>query len=71
MKRIGILFTLIVLSLNLLAPLSEAKRTKKKSTGKKSAIPCPQTLNDISDCLDTGCGPSLDLNLNKQKNSLA
>lgn len=25
-------------------------------------------LNDISDCLDTGCGPALDPNLNKQKN---
>jgi len=25
-------------------------------------------LNYIGDCLDTGCGPSLDLNLNRQKN---
>jgi len=55
----------------LLAPISEATRTEKKKTtsaGKKVAIPCPDTLNDINDCLDTGCGPSLDPNLNKQKN---
>lgn len=68
MKRIGILLALIVLSLSLLAPLSEAKRAKKKSTGKKIAITCPGTLNDIGDCPNTGCGPSLDPNLNKQKN---
>jgi len=68
MKRIGILLTLLVLSISLLTPLSEGKTRKKKSTGKKSAIPCPTTLNDINDCLDTGCGPSLDPNLNKQKN---
>src|SRR5689334_5215561 len=68
MKRIGILLTLIVLSVSLLAPLSEGQTRKKKSTGKKSAIPCPTALNDIGDCPDTGCGPSLDPNLNKQKN---
>ena len=68
MKRIGILLTLLVLSISLLTPLSEGKTRKKKSTGKKSAIPCPTALNDIGDCPDTGCGPSLDPNLNKQKN---
>ena len=68
MKRIGILLTLLVLSVSLLTPLSEGQTRNKKSTGKKSAIPCPATLNDINDCLDTGCGPSLDPNLNKQKN---
>lgn len=68
MKRIGILLTLIVLTISLFAPLSESKTRKKKSTGKKSAVPCPTALNDINDCLDTGCGPSLDPNLNKQKN---
>jgi hypothetical protein len=71
MKRIGILFVLfalVILSLTVVAPISEAQRTKKKSTGKKTAIPCPSTLGDINDCPDTGCGPSLDPNLNKQKN---
>jgi hypothetical protein len=34
----------------------------------KIAIDCPSTLNSIQDCPDTGCGPSLDPNLNKQKN---
>jgi hypothetical protein len=34
----------------------------------KIAVPCPETLNDITDCPDTGCGPSLDPNLNRQKN---
>ena len=34
----------------------------------KRAIPCPRTLNDITDCPDTGCGPSLDPYLNRQKN---
>ena len=68
MKRIVILLALLVLSAVLLAPLSEAQRSKKKSTGKKSSVPCPGTLNDIGDCPDTGCGPALDPNLNKQKN---
>lgn len=68
MKRIGILFSLIVVSLTIVAPLSQAQRTRKKSTGKKTAIPCPSTLGDINDCPDTGCGPALDPNLNTQKN---
>ena len=69
MKRIGILFTVILISLSLFAPLAEAKRKRRSTaTGKKIAIPCPTTLNAIGDCLDTGCGPALDPNLNKQKN---
>ena len=68
MKRIGILLTFIVLSISLFAPLSASKTRKKKATAKKSEVPCPTALNDINDCLETGCGPSLDPNLNKQKN---
>jgi hypothetical protein len=34
----------------------------------KIFVPCPSTLNSISDCPDTGCGSSLDPNLNKRKN---
>lgn len=71
MKRTAVVFTLLFLVIGALAPISEATRTKKKkatSAGQKVAIPCPETLNDIGDCLDTGCGPSLDPNLNKRKN---
>jgi len=56
MKRAAIAFTLLFLVIGLLAPTSEATRAKKKKTtsaGKKVAIPCPETLNDIGDCLDT------------------
>jgi hypothetical protein len=71
MKRTLIAFTLLFLVVGLLAPISEATRSKKKkstSAAKKVAIPCPDTLNNIEDCLDTGCGPSLDPNLNRRKN---
>lgn len=34
----------------------------------KIAVPCPSPLNDITDCPDTGCGPSLDPHLNRAKN---
>jgi len=70
MKRAAIAVTLLLLVVSLLAPISEATRAKKKkatSAGKKVAIPCPDPLGDINDCLDTGCGPSLDPNLKKQK----
>jgi hypothetical protein len=33
----------------------------------KITVPCPDTLNDINDCPDTGCG-SVDPHLNHQKN---
>src|SRR6266849_4792927 len=42
-------------------------RTTSAGTG-KIAVTCPSTLNSIQDCPDTGCGGSLDPNLNKQKN---
>lgn len=38
------------------------------SVAQKSKVPCPSRLRNILDCPDTGCGPSLDPNLNKQKN---
>ena len=44
------------------------RRVSTAAAGKKLSIKCPATLNSISDCPDTGCGPSLDPNLNKQKN---
>lgn len=38
------------------------------SYAQKIAVPCPSPLNDITDCPDTGCGPSLDPHLNRRKN---
>ena len=52
------LLLFIVLSLTV---LTTAGQGKKK-------ISCPTTLNSITDCPDTGCGSSVDPNLNKQKN---
>lgn len=47
------------------------KRGRKGGDG-KVAITCPPAVlapdGSIADCLDTGCGGSLDPNLNKQKN---
>jgi hypothetical protein len=50
------------------------KASKKASTkgGGKVAVKCPAAVlasdGSIADCPNTGCGPSLDPNLNKQKN---
>lgn len=38
------------------------------SVAQKIKVPCPTRLKSIQDCPDTGCGPSLDPNLNLQKN---
>lgn len=49
-------------------------RTRKRRSPSTSAssgkipVPCPTSLSKLQDCPDTGCGPSLDPNLNKQKN---
>lgn len=49
-----------------------AKKTGKKDAGSKTAIECPAAVTapdgSIVDCPLTGCGGSLDPNLNKQKN---
>ena len=58
------------------APQNASKKARKKSGkkaggGKKVAVTCPAAITaggSITDCPDTGCGPSLDPNLNKQKN---
>ena len=68
MKRLVMLLTLLLL-LVLFTPLTQAQRRRRPPAGSgKVAIPCPQSLNEIGDCPDTGCGPSLDPNLNRQKN---
>ena len=56
MKRLLLLVTLLVFA-------------SVSSTGyaQKVKIPCPTTLNDITDCPDTGCG-TVDPHLNRQKN---
>jgi hypothetical protein len=54
------------------AKKSAKKTTKKKAGGGKVAIKCPAAITEsggsIADCPNTGCGPSLDPELNKQKN---
>src|SRR5438067_6985214 len=75
MKRILALSILCILALSSFSAVSDAQRRRGRgrraapaaTTGKVS-VPCPATLNDITDCPDTGCGPSLDPNLNKRKN---
>jgi hypothetical protein len=67
MKRRLIPLLLLALAF---AAIGDAKPRKKKASvpSKKIAVPCPQNLNSITDCPDTGCGGSLDPNLNRQKN---
>lgn len=74
MKRTTILFLLCAAALGVVISSSKAQRNTQQAhatpptpTGKIS-VPCPDPLNDITDCPDTGCGPSLDPFLNKQKN---
>jgi len=53
------------------AKKSAKKTTATKKSGGKVAVKCPAAITaggTIVDCPDTGCGPSLDPNLNKQKN---
>jgi hypothetical protein len=72
MKRILIVTLFFIFTLGSFNSISDAQRRRGRTrapqaTGKIS-IPCPPALNDITDCPDTGCGPSLDPNLNKRKN---
>src|SRR5882672_737266 len=67
MKRRLVTLLIVVLAF---AAFGDAKPRKKKASAPsgKSAVKCPANMNDITDCPDTGCGPSLDPNLNKVKN---
>jgi hypothetical protein len=69
----------IILGVTIEARGSGAQQTKKSAQkkgtnagGGKVAIKCPAAVTapdgSIADCLNTGCGGSLDPNLNKQKN---
>lgn len=76
MRRIAaLLFLLCVITLTLLISGSKAQQDAARAHAKpvpaqdgKIAIPCPAQLDDITDCPDTGCGPSVDPHLNRQKN---
>src|SRR5713101_1981586 len=70
MKRyLTITLLLVVLAFS---AIGDAKPRKKQPNAAapsgKIKVPCPATLSSITDCPDTGCGGSLDPNLNKQKN---
>lgn len=68
-KSLVIAFVASVLAISAFIPISDAqrRRTRASSAG-KIAVPCPSPLTKIEDCPETGCGPSLDPHLNRQKN---
>src|SRR5712692_2564282 len=76
MKRSLMVFLLVVFVFSSISvaqnrhrPRRARARARVAAAGPgKIAVPCPSPLNSIQDCPDTGCGPSLDPNLNKQKN---
>jgi len=74
MKRITTLgCASCVVALTLLISSSYAQRNDRQAHAApkpqgKISVPCPTQLDDITDCPDTGCGPSLDPFLNRQKN---
>jgi hypothetical protein len=74
MKRNLIVVLLLIFAFSSISEAKQPKHRKHRTTrtaaasGGKIVVPCPSTLNSITDCPDTGCGPSLDPNLNKQKN---
>lgn len=69
MRRTALLLlTLFVLVFSVTSDAQRRRRSGSSSGGGKIAIKCPTTLNDITDCPDTGCGPSLDPLLNQAKN---
>src|SRR5437588_243712 len=70
MKRSLFIIALVLLALTSFT-VSDARRANSFAVfapSGKMAIKCPKKLNSIKDCPDTGCGPSLDPNLNRAKN---
>jgi len=76
MKRTVMVVLVSVVAFSSFISVSDAQRRRRRRpaapaaapTG-KIAVPCPNPLNNIEDCpAETGCGPALDPNLNKQKN---
>ena len=69
MKRTAIVILLVIFVLSVSSDARHARITPASPPqGGKVAIKCPKPLNDITDCPDTGCGPSLDPLLNQAKN---
>jgi hypothetical protein len=68
MKR-TLIVLLSILAIGSFSSVGDAQQHKAgAATAKISAVPCPTKLKNIKDCPDTGCGPSLDPNLNVRKN---
>src|ERR1043165_3716065 len=74
MKRIvTVLSVLSIAALTFIISSSNAQRNPRQAHAApapagKISVPCPRRLNSITDCPDTGCGPSLDPLPNKKKN---
>jgi hypothetical protein len=72
MKRILTLLVFLAFTLCSFSSVTDARRRRSRgraaTASGKVAIPCPSPLENISDCPDSGCGPSLDPNLNLRKN---
>src|SRR5437660_12107450 len=74
MKRSLVVALLVLLAVGSFT-VSDAQRQRRGrggsalASGGKVAVKCRATLNDITDCTDNGCGPSLDQLLNKSKNN--
>lgn len=69
MKKLLTVAILSILTFGSFGSISDAQRRRaRRAPSGKVAIPCPVPLSDITDCPDTGCGPSLDPHLNRQKN---
>ena len=75
MKRSLLAAFFVIFALVLASSAAPQKKKKKGSNGGeegKSAVTCPAAVKapdgSIKDCPVTGCGPSLDPNLNTQKN---
>lgn len=75
MKIAGVVLLAVLFAVSTATTQTHKKTSTKKGTRTgegKVAITCPPAVlapdGTIADCLDTGCGGSLDPNLNKQKN---
>ena len=72
MKRSHAFFLAVILLICIGSILGQPRRrrgtTPNPAASGKVSIPCPAHLSDITDCPDTGCGPSLDPKLNQRKN---
>ena len=73
MKIAGVVLLTVLFAVSTATAQTHKKTaTKKKAGAEKVAITCPPAVlapdGSIADCPNTGCGGSLDSNLNRQKN---